>query len=254
MDNPYRAPASAAGAPPPRTAREYRDASQLTAVCRYLLFASIAVSLVSIALSVRELDLLRQVEAGLIGYEESDEAIALQSLLLLPLLVVMIAGYVAIGMWIYRMAGNAWALSSPRPLDHRPGWAVGWYFVPVANLWKPYQALKEVWQASGDPRRPDRVGVPWLFPAWWALWLASNVASNAAGRMAWRAETTQDAATAAVVSIVSDAVNVPLCLVFLAIVAGLHRLQQRRHASPAPGAAEAEFSPASGSSAPSPTP
>ena len=121
MDNPYRAPASAAGGPRPGAAREFRDASQLTTVCRYLLYASIAVSLVSIALSVRELDLLRQVESGLIGYEESDEAIALQSLLLLPLLVVMVAGYVAIGMWIYRMAGNAWALSSPRPLDHRPG-------------------------------------------------------------------------------------------------------------------------------------
>lgn len=253
MDNPYQAPAAAAGGPHPRATREFRDASQLTTVCRYLLYASIAVSLVSIALSVRELDLLRQVESALIGHEESDEAIALQSLLLLPLLVVMVAGYVAIGMWIYRMASNAWALSSPRPLDHRPGWAVGWYFIPFANLWKPYQALKEVWQASGDPRHPDRVAVPWLFPVWWSLWLASNVASNAAGRMAWRAETTQDATTAAIVSIISDALNIPLCLVLLAIMAALHRAQQRQHANPAPSVSEAAFSPASGSPAPSPT-
>jgi hypothetical protein len=250
MDNPYQAPAAVVG-PQPGMGHAFRDATQLTTVCRYLLYASIMVSLASIAISAREIGLLQQAATGLIGHDEADEAIALQSLLVLPLLVVLIAGYIAIGMWIYRMASNAWALSHPRPLAHRPGWAVGWYFIPIVNLWKPYQALKEVWQASSEPQEPERIAVPWLFPVWWSLWLAANFASNIAGRLSWRAETPDDANAAAIVSIVSDAVNVPLCLVFLALMAALHRTQQRQHANPAPKPPEAGFNPASASSVPS---
>lgn len=248
MDNPYQAPASAVG-PVPGMAHAFRDAAGLTAACRYMLYASIAVSLISIAVSAREIDLLQQAGAGLIVHEEAEEAIVLQSLLLLPLLAVTIACYVVVGMWIYRMASNAWALSGPHPLDHSPGWAVGWYFIPIANLWKPYQALKEVWQASGNPREPGRVSVPWLFPAWWSLWLATNFISNIAARLAWQSESTYDTNAAAIFSIASEAVNIPLCLVFLAIVSALHRAQQRQHADPAPDEPEPAFSPATASSA-----
>lgn len=73
--------------------------------------------------------------------------------------------------WTYRMNSNIHVLGANH-LRFTPGWAVGWYFVPVANLWKPYQVMRELWLASSNPAdwQADRAGklVGW----WWAGWLA----------------------------------------------------------------------------------
>jgi Domain of unknown function (DUF4328) len=54
-----------------------------------------------------------------------------------------------------------------------PGWAVGFYFIPVVALWKPFLAMKEIWSASeapGDRARnsPRVLKIPWLLASWWA--------------------------------------------------------------------------------------
>jgi len=46
--------------------------------------------------------------------------------------------------WIYRTNKNLHVLSSEH-MTFSPGWSLGWYFIPVANLFKPYQAMKEIW-------------------------------------------------------------------------------------------------------------
>ena len=33
-------------------------------------------------------------------------------------------------------------------LAFTPGWAVGWWLIPMANLWKPFQATRELHKAS----------------------------------------------------------------------------------------------------------
>ena len=63
--------------------------------------------------------------------------------------------------------------------DFSPGWSVGYYFVPLANLVAPYRALKETFQASHPEFRPDAQRLEWsdppkLLPFWWALWLANG--------------------------------------------------------------------------------
>ena len=53
------------------------------------------------------------------------------------------------------------------------GWAAGYFFIPIMNLWKPYQAMKEIWQGSDpDPTvHAFSVRVPALLPWWWGLFL-----------------------------------------------------------------------------------
>jgi hypothetical protein len=80
-------------------------------------------------------------------------------------------------MWANRANRNARALGAIG-MAFTPGWTVGWFFIPIANLWKPYQAIKEVYQAS----KPDADGSEWRGAAvanvvgqWWALWVANNL-------------------------------------------------------------------------------
>src|SRR3954463_16165575 len=85
-------------------------------------------------------------------------------------LLATIACWIVVGRWIYRARANAHALSHDMTIS--PGWAVGWYFVPIANLFKPYQAMREIWYASSFGGEDGPVG---LLPLWWALWLAGSV-------------------------------------------------------------------------------
>ncbi|HEV8486769.1 MAG TPA: DUF4328 domain-containing protein [Blastocatellia bacterium] len=92
--------------------------------------------------------------------------------------------------WIYRVHRNLPALGVVRP-RYSPGWAVGWFFVPIMNLVRPYDVLGELWKDSN----PD-VGMSdayfkqhphstrqyssktSLIGLWWGCWVASAVANR----------------------------------------------------------------------------
>jgi hypothetical protein len=55
------------------------------------------------------------------------------------------------------------------------GWAVGWYFIPIANLWKPYLAMREIWLSSHGKEPLSSGSVPGKFTWWWLLFVGGNV-------------------------------------------------------------------------------
>lgn len=55
-----------------------------------------------------------------------------------------------------------------------PGWAVGWYFVPVASLWMPFLAVQQIWRGSASRVHPLDASAPIQIGLWWLLWLATN--------------------------------------------------------------------------------
>ena len=86
--------------------------------------------------------------------------------------------------WLNRAYKNLNALK-PSYLEFSSGWAVGWWFVPFANLVKPFQVVREVWWES-DPDKSDEAQfltaslhhAPTYMGLWWAAWIASNVLAN----------------------------------------------------------------------------
>ena len=87
-------------------------------------------------------------------------------------LVVLICCFVTVGMWIYRTNANAHALGGDVSIT--PGWAVGWFAVPIANLVMPYQGVSETWQASHEMAGLNGDEGLSLVRWWWGLWLASG--------------------------------------------------------------------------------
>lgn len=107
-------------------------------------------------------------------------AIGFVSLLEIP---VRIATIVLFLVWEYRAFTNLSPLKA-RNLEFSPGWAVGWWFIPFANLVKPYQAMKELWRDS-DPEFDEDLGflsssmsAPAIFGFWWALWILKNLSDR----------------------------------------------------------------------------
>jgi hypothetical protein len=97
---------------------------------------------------------------------------------------------IVFGTWIVRSAKNGWLFAEVTRVQSRlgfhvkqaylsdaPGWAVGWYFIPIASLWKPYAAMRDIVSASTVQHGPPG----FLLPTWWTLWIVSNLSANAGG-------------------------------------------------------------------------
>jgi len=61
-----------------------------------------------------------------------------------------IAAVVVECVWQFRAASAARAMGLPA--KRSPGWGVGFWFIPVVNLWMPYQAIRDC-LAHDDPKR-----------------------------------------------------------------------------------------------------
>lgn len=151
------------------------------------------------------------------------EAMPLVGWLLVALFGVMV---VMISMWLYRAAKNA---RSIRPqMETSPGWAVGWYFIPVANLWKPYQAMAEIWRISCAPDRWRSAETPAAMKGWWAAWLASNIISNVSNRLANTATTDQAFIASDVVAIIVSLISIAAALCLRRIILQVTDAQTNR--------------------------
>jgi hypothetical protein len=133
--------------------------------------------------------------------------------------------------WIYRANCNARALGAQR-MNFSPGWCVGWFFVPVMWLFKPYQAVREIHRASDPEAGPlDWESRPTgsVVPLWWTVWLIAGFVGYAAARMSINAENAEAMITASWVMVGADVIDIPLALLAAAVVRGIHERQQLKH-------------------------
>ena len=146
----------------------YRSASNRANWATFFLVVYGVIGIISIASTIAEIGLLQRVESGgsLTTAEaaRNDNRQAIISILQLLALGVVIIAFL---MWIHRASKNLAPLGW---LDQQfsPGWAVGWWFVPIWWLFRPYQVMKEIWTGSGDSRLSPLLG------PWWAAWLLTS--------------------------------------------------------------------------------
>ena len=75
--------------------------------------------------------------------------------------------------WIFRARKNLREFGAEE-LAYSPGWAVGCYFVPFANLVVPFRSMRELWNRSnGEDAYQASLTVPEV-SAWWTCFMAGN--------------------------------------------------------------------------------
>lgn len=99
----------------------------------------------------------------------------------LGVFVSLILGAVFFGMWMNRAAHNVRALGHTG-FEISPAFGVGSFFIPIMNLWKPYQAMQDIWRASLANRNDSWLSTPTgdIVKGWWAAWLLAGFAGRAA--------------------------------------------------------------------------
>ena len=147
---------------------EYRDLARLTMVAS----AMIAIHLVLRGLTVGTTILL--------GASQPDTP-SLVDLFTGIELLGLIATVSVVGRWIYCASRNAHSVSDAMAIT--PGWAVGWNFIPFANLYKPFQAMHEIWDVSQGQNGDFASKAPPNMRLWWGAWLIGNIMDNVATRL-----------------------------------------------------------------------
>lgn len=140
--------------------------------------------------------------------------------------LVALTTVVIFAMWIYRAAANVVAADIPG-FDFTPGWAVGWYFVPFANLVQPFRAMRQIWNASHAEGSDLDRGDP-ILTLWWTVWLASNITANISIQMSFRATTVEMANTSLYLSAISSVFSLVLFVVGMRLVERITEAQRDR--------------------------
>lgn len=144
----------------------------------------------------------------------------------IAMLVTLIVSAVFVGRWIMRVNRNAHSLA-PEWMTISPGWNVGWFFIPVATLWKPFQGLRETWQASHSPMDPASAPVPMVMRWWWGLWLLTNGLGNVSTRLTWNGATRESLIASSWIDVVTFAIDIALTYSLITMIRRFNALQTR---------------------------
>jgi hypothetical protein len=201
-----------------------------------LFMAYIAVKLFAIVSNVMQIGLLRDaLSGGSVTREQAEWNDQRQLLAAVISLLILAALLVALLLWLYRVASNLTALGNPKSrIEYTPGWAVGSFFIPFANLFMPYRAFRECWVKSAPLVRteeeatfPPRTPTP-LLAAWWVSWILMGVVGRVAGRFRTRAGDADALVTASWVSIAAELIGIVSAVLAVFFVRALDRRQEER--------------------------
>ncbi len=139
---------------------------------------------------------------------------------------VFLVSAVLVGMWIHRAHANLHE-AGVDGLEFTPGWAIGWYFVPLANLVKPFQAMRELWATSHSESDSFGAAAPGEVKAWWGAWIVGNILSTISTRILVLGEGGPDAvALGNALALAANVTDVFAAVLLLKIVTGVTAAQR----------------------------
>lgn len=108
-----------------------------------------------IASNLYIVDVYRRIvdEPGSVDDGTAERADLLSILQAVEFPVLLVTGVLFI-VWLYQAHRSDHM--DPQLLQHKSGWAIGGWFVPILNLWRPYQMVSDVRRGSTCGRRAPR--------------------------------------------------------------------------------------------------
>ncbi|MEW1693906.1 DUF4328 domain-containing protein [Streptomyces sp. NPDC093249] len=138
--------------------------------------------------------------------------------------------------WFHRLRQNAgvWA----GDLQGRSaGWAIGAWFIPIANLWMPRGIAADIWRSSrAEPFGADRPRELLLLNGWWTVFVLDAIVARGASRAYEKADEFEEYASAAKWLYLSDALNIVAAVLTIFFVRRLTSMQHAKATGMIPAA------------------
>ena len=145
---------------------------------------------------------------------------------------VFVLSGIFILMWIYKAHKNAIEYGLNK--EFTAGWAVGSFFVPIINLFRPFQAMVELYTCSASPSNwksssssnysESMASSPKLIRLWWALWIISFLLRRMVVK--WAPEGLDELLNYKYFEIGDSVFDIILTIVFIVIIKRIYKNQR----------------------------
>ncbi len=149
-----------------------------------VLIISLIIALASIVSSYLQILLLEDLNTGIVISDSVADANDNREIALaITQFIMIIVGAIFFIRWFRRAYYN---MGLRTTTEHTEGWAAGAWFIPILNLFRPYQIMSEMWKftssqleigGSNVNKAHSIVGV------WWFLWLINSFTGTVASRI-----------------------------------------------------------------------
>jgi len=119
-------------------------------------------------------------------------------------------------------------------LSHTEGWAAGCWFMPIVNLFRPYQIMKELFQAThfflkrNNVHTTDHLSIASL-SLWWTLWIIDRFFGQFVFKYTMKAETIEELTTSTIAQLISNGIGIVLAIITINIITEYSKLELVMH-------------------------
>ena len=135
-------------------------------------------------------------------------------------IIIVVLSIVFFIMWFRRAYYNLHMLPWHNA-RYTEGWAAGGWFVPIINLWWPYQIMIDIWRGTQNALK-ERLGEPQsaaIVGWWWALHIITSVYNNIAAQYGRKAEQDIDTLlTSTKVDFVGEILSIPAIIITIILI------------------------------------
>jgi hypothetical protein len=185
-----------------------------------MIWIVLALKIISIFSNALQYNLLQTVSNG---GEISNEAANANDLRVQVIAVILLIAYiisvVAFILWFRRAYYNLH--QKVRTLSFTEGWAAGCWFVPIVNLYRPYQIMKEMYEETKRYLKGESLDCDLsttYIGVWWALWIINGVLGQIIYRISRHADTLPELITTTTLGIISGVLGIGLALVTIKVI------------------------------------
>lgn len=206
-----------------------RDPSSLTKWVKIFLYASIVIEIIALFSGILQYQLLSDFKQGVYtsiplataAAEANDKR---QQIIRVFNISFFIITAILFLRWIHRANYNVRQLGA-KNMKFTPGWAIGWYFIPIALLWKPYQAMKEIWKASKNPDDWQAQSGSPILPWWWFFYISFSYLGITSFNHALRAKELNELIEATTFWIAYNIFCIPFIILTIVLVSRIYEMQ-----------------------------
>lgn len=174
--------------------------------------------------------LLNDVSVGKFISEDSSNLNDLRETIIIIIhsIIFIISGIVFIR-WFRRAYYNLHLIVDD--LSHTEGWAAGYWFVPIANLYRPFQIMKELYGETINYLRKNNVesNFPSKKPLiwWWSFWIINEFLDRIIFQYARRTETIDELIFSTKLNMLECLIGLPLCIITVSVIKNYSLLEDK---------------------------
>jgi hypothetical protein len=108
-------------------------------------------------------------------------------------------------------------------LNYSENWASSSWIVPVVNLYRPYQIMKELYQETRELLTNNGITRSFnlstnLLIWWWTIWVINNILGQIIYRFSMNADTVDKLIFSTTANMLSNIIGIPLALITIKII------------------------------------